>query len=58
MRGDQRQQLGPWYDLTHLLEQDLCARAAGAQIKANVFLFHAVITRNLRAPVELIEGEF
>jgi hypothetical protein len=37
--------------LLHLVEQDLFARAPGAEIKAKVFLFHAGINRNLRASV-------
>jgi hypothetical protein len=58
MRRNQTQQFIPRHDLLHLVEQDLFACAPGAQIKAKVFLFHAVIDCNLRAPVKSIGAEF
>jgi hypothetical protein len=58
VRRDQRQQFAPRHDLLHFIEQDLLARAPVAQIKAKVFLLHAVIDRNLHASVKPIGAEF
>jgi hypothetical protein len=58
MRGDQCQQLTPRHGLLHLVEQNLFAGTPITQIKAKVFLFHAVIDCNLRAPVKSIGAEF
>ena len=55
---DQREQCAPQHDLLHFIEQDLLARALAAEIKAKVFLFHAVVDGNLRASVKLIGAEF
>ena len=56
--GDQCQQFTPRHDLLHLVEQDLFSRSSRAQLKAKVGLFHTEISRNLRASVTMIEGEF
>ena len=58
MWRDQRKQFAPRHDLLHFIEQDLLARAPSAEIKAKVFLFHAIIDRNLRASVPANSGEF
>ena len=58
MQRDQRQQLKPRHDLLHLIEQDLLARAPHVEIKAKIFLLHAINACNLRALVELTGGEF
>jgi hypothetical protein len=39
--------------LVHFFAQDLLARAPGAEIQAEVCLFHAVKDRNLRASIEV-----
>jgi hypothetical protein len=44
--------------LVHFFEQDLLARAPGAEIKAEVCLFHAVKASNLRASIEMAGVEF
>ena len=46
------------YDLRHLIEQDLLARASDAEVQAKVFLLHAINVRNLGAPVKQIGAEF
>ncbi len=56
MRCNQRQQFTPRHHSLHLLEQDLFARAPGAQIKAKVGLFYAVVDCNLRASVTMLGG--
>jgi hypothetical protein len=58
VRRDQRQQFALRHDLLHFIEQDLLARASAAEIEAKVFLFHAVVDRNLRASVKPIGAEF
>lgn len=58
VRRDQREQFVLRHDLLHFSEQDLLARALAAEIKANVFLFHAVNDCNLRASVKPIGAEF
>jgi hypothetical protein len=40
--------------LVHFFEQDLLARAPGTEIKAEVYLFHAVKACNLSASIEVI----
>ena len=54
MRRYKRQQIAPRHDLVHFFEQDLLARASGAEIKAEVCLFHTVKAGNLRASIEVI----
>jgi hypothetical protein len=54
----ERQQIAPRHDLVHFFEQDLLARAPGTEIKAEVYLFHAVKARNLRASIEVAGKEF
>ena len=54
---DQREQFAPRHDLLHFIEQDLLARAPAAEIKAKVFLFHAVVDGNLRASVKKLGAE-
>ena len=51
VRSNQCQQLSPWHDPFHFIEQDLFARSPRIQIKAKVGLLHVVIDRNLRASV-------
>ena len=53
MRRYERQQIAPRHDLVHFFEQDLLARAPGAEIESEVCLFHAVKARNLRASIEV-----
>jgi hypothetical protein len=40
--------------LVHFFEQDLLARAPGAEIESEVCLFHTVKARNLRTSIEVI----
>ena len=54
VRRYERQQIAPRHDLVHFFEQDLLARAPGAEIKAEVCLFHAVKASNLRASIEVV----
>ena len=42
------------HDLVHFFEQDLLARAPGAEIESEVCLFHPVKAGNLRASIEVI----
>ena len=58
VRRYERQQIAPRHDLVHFFEQDLLARAPGAEIKAEVCLFHSVKASNLRASIEVIEVGF
>jgi hypothetical protein len=39
--------------VVHFFEQDLLARAPGAEIESEVCLFHAVTDRNLYASIEV-----
>ena len=55
---DRREQFAPRHNLLHFIEQDLLARATAAEIKAKVFLFHAVVDGNLRASVKQLRAEF
>ena len=54
VRRYERQQIAPRHDLVHFFEQDLLARAPGAEIESEVCLFHTVKARNLRASIEVI----
>ena len=54
VRHYERQQIAPRHDLVHFFEQDLFARAPGAEIESEVCLLHAVKARNLRASIEVI----
>ena len=54
MRRYERQQIAPRHDLVHFFEQDLLARALGAEIESEVCLFHAVKACNLRSSIEVI----
>ena len=56
VRGDQRQQLALRHHLLHLIEQSLLERALGAEVQANIFLFHVAINCKLHASVELTGG--
>ena len=56
VRGDQRQQLALRHHLLHLIEQSLLERASGAEVQANIFLFHVAINCKLHASVELTGG--
>jgi hypothetical protein len=40
--------------VVHFFEQDLLARAPGAEIESEVCLFHAVKACNLRASIEVV----
>ena len=53
VRRYERQQIAPRHDLVHFFEQNLLARASGAEIESEVCLFHAVKARNLRASIEV-----
>jgi hypothetical protein len=44
--------------VANFIEQDLLARAPGAEIKAEVCLFHAAKASNLRASIEVTGVEF
>jgi hypothetical protein len=44
--------------VAHFIEQNLLARAPGAEIESEVCLFHAVKACNLRASIEVIEVGF
>jgi len=50
---NEREQVGPGHNVAHFIEQDLLARAPGAEIKAEVCLFHAAVACNLRASIEV-----
>lgn len=58
VRRNERQQIAPRHDVVHFFEQDLLARAPGAEIESEVCLFHAVTARNLRASIEVAGVEF
>ena len=53
VRRNERQQIAPRHDVVHFFEQDLLARAPGAEIESEVCLFHAVTARNLCASIEV-----
>ena len=46
------------HDLVHFFEQDLLTRAPGAEIKAEVCLFHAAMACNLHASIQVVGVEF
>ena len=46
--------IAPRHDVVHFFEQDLLARAPGAEIESEVCLFHAVTAGNLRASIEVV----
>ena len=54
VRRYERQQIATRHGLVHFFEQDLLARAPGAEIESEVCLFHAVKARNLPASIEVI----
>ena len=54
MRRYERQQIAPRHELVRFFEQDLLARASGAEIESEVCSFHAVKVGNLRASIEVI----
>ena len=54
MRRYEREAIVPGHDLVHFFEQDLLARAPGAEIEYEVCLFHVVKACNLRASIEVI----
>ena len=58
VRRYEGQQIAPRHDLVHFFEQDFLARGPGAEIKAEVCLFHAVKKCNLRASIEVAGVEF
>ena len=54
VRRNERQQIAPRHDVVHFFEQDLLARAPGAEIESEVCLFHAVTAGNLCASIEVV----
>ena len=53
-RRYKRKQVAPRHDVVHFFEQELLARAPGAGIASEVYLFHSIGARNLRASIEVI----
>ena len=58
VRRNERQQIAPRHDVVHFFEQDLLARAPGAEIESEVCLFHAVTAGNLCASIEVVGVRF
>ena len=58
VRRDYRLQLTPRHVLLHFIEQDLLAHVSHAPIQTKVFMFHAVIERNMRASIKSIGEKF
>ena len=58
VRCNQCQQFAPRHDMLHLVEQDLLARASGAEVQAKIFLLHGVIDCKLHALYATTEIEF